>query len=258
MLCNNKQQTSLAAVMIAGTLLAGTPAVFAHTGISSLPVAPKDGQGSYLTAVTITHGCAGSETQPQKPVVGASIVFPNSANSVATKINADNTTEPVTDLSQYVQDAVGGGLPTLAPALIQDDSVFKLNREVNEGTTVRGFRWLDGAMKPNLYAYLPFRVTIPTIVPTTCVSKLRIRTAAADYCTKSQSADNDARADIWFGVPTALFNDSGVQPAGYYPTLTVERELPGFCGGVGFEIAVQPSNEDVDKYLPIKGFWPTP
>jgi hypothetical protein len=254
-----KTLTVLSAGSIATLLSVAAPAVFAHTGILSLNTPPVSGGGGYVTAVTITHGCAaeGAAAADQKDPVAASAVFPIASTSVATNLS-DNSN--IADLSAYVEGAVGGGLPGLAPALIQSHDVWENNAELsNELGNVVAFRWTDGRMQHDLYGYQPFRVTLPHILPASCVSRLRVRVAAAEYCTKGRTVGDGNKSDIWFGIPTTLFNDPAVQPAGYYPTLTVNRPasepLPAACGA-GFEVAVQPSNADVDTYLPIKGYWP--
>ena len=63
------------------------------------------------------------------------------------------------------------------------------------------------------------------------------------------------------GQTTPLFNDPAVMPVDtYWPTLVVNRNLTAnplaeSCGD-GFDIAVQPSEADIDRFLPVKGYWP--
>lgn len=234
----------------------------AHTGVKD---SATEGKTLY-TAFTIGHGCAAAEGDPTIPVVAQSAVFPNGADSVAHQINpADNTDGPVIDLATVITGAVGGATG-LSPKGIQDKSVFN-NQKVltDDAGSVRGFQFTDGNLDTTLMGLPPFRVSGLSFVTTSCAKSLKVRIGIANYCTNSKKTSDDNRADIWIGHLTKKFNDEGVMPsnfqtAPYWPTLTVNRDLvknplPASCG-TGFDVAVEPSDADIDKYLPIKGFWP--
>lgn len=244
----------------------------AHTGVKD---SATEGKTLY-TAFTIGHGCAAAEgdTTPL-PVVAQSVVFPNATDSVAYKINpADGKDGDAIDLSTVVSGAVGhgstatpaGGLIGLSPAGIQDKSVFNNQKElVDDAGSVRGFQFTDGNLDTTLMGLIPFRVSGVSFVPTSCAKSVKVRIGIANYCTNSKKTSDDNRVDMWIGHMTKKFNDPGVMPsdfetAPYWPTMTISRDLaknplPASCNG-GFDVAVQPSDADIDKYLPIKGFWP--
>lgn len=238
---------------------------YAHTGVKDEATEGK----SLYTAFTITHGCAfGPEgaTSTPKRVRAQGAVFPNGAEGVATKIIPDPdgtgpltaTEEPIT-LSEHI-DGATGGLPLLSPGLVQDRNVFNKLVEVTDpanSSLVRAIHLTKGNLETTLVGFAPFRVTAPKFKATSCAKRLLVRIAVANWCTKSASSEVDDRVDAWVGRATPLFNDEGVLSLGFWPTLTVNRTsaLPAECGG-GYDIAVSPSDADIDTYLPIDEYWP--
>lgn len=243
------------ACSLAVAALALGQGAFAHTGIKD---SAMSGARSY-NALTIGHGCAGDEGAAEKAVIATSVVFPNGGGAVATNLA---TGQPVTDLTNYIQDALPGdtSLPVLSPSLIQDKNIFRTMWEALDANgNVRGFHWKNGRLKPELLGLPPFRVQAPTIIESSCVKSVKVRVAIANWCGTSQDANVNDRADIWMGNMTRRFNDADIVSVGYWPTMTVNRltPLPSSCGA-GFDLAIEPSAADIDRFLPIKGFWPTP
>ena len=86
-----------------------------------------------------------------------------------------------------------------------------------------------------------------------------MRCAIANYCKRS-GHDGD-RADSGMGDLTPLFDDADVVSVGFWPHLTVLRDLvnnpmPVSCGE-GVEVAVAPGVGSIDALLPLAGFWPS-
>jgi hypothetical protein len=73
---------------------------------------------------------------------------------------------------------------------------------------------------------------------------------------KSQTAPD--RADIWLSHLTTLFNDEAVVSVGFWSTLTINRTAPLDLSynGVGFDVVVEPTDEDIDTLLPIRQQFP--
>lgn len=199
------------------------------------------------------------------PVVAQSLLFPNNEDSLAFAIDPATGAQTPTNLADHIQGANGGVL-TLAPGMVQDKNVFKKQREVTDANgRVRDIQYTGGKLETTAVGVIPFRVSGPKFVAESCAKSLKVRIAIGNWCTTSTNAGQDNRADIWIGDMTPLFNDPGVMPNGFetspfWPTLTVDRDLAanpldGACGA-GYDIAVQPSEADIDAHLPIKGFWP--
>jgi hypothetical protein len=230
--------------------------VSAHTTVKDSSV----NEGSRVfTAFSIPHGCGTATEDVSRPVIAQSGVFPNGNAAIAFRTD---TNEPV-DLSTIVGGDIppGAGLVGLSPVLIQDHSVFtRLRQKEDASGRVRGFKWTDGSLQTDLTGLQPFRITLPAILPTSCVKSLKVRVAVANYCSESQRALS--RADIWIGRLTPLFDDPRVVSVGFWPTISVNRSaqnpLDPSCGGVGFDVAVEPTDADIDSLLPITGFWPRP
>jgi hypothetical protein len=185
-----------------------------------------------------------------------SVVFPNPGGVVATDLR-DNSV--ITDLGSVID----GGVVSLSPALIQDTSVFETVREWEDPVlgNVVGFRFRNGRLETELTAVLGFRLNLPRINSTSCVTALKLRVAIANWCTQSQDVNRNRRVDVWVGKFTGRFNDPDVQPVPFWPTTTVKRDLtahplPEACNGVGYEVAIEPTSQDIDAYLPIPGYWP--
>lgn len=245
----------LAAYSVVTAIFGSGQAVLAHTTIKDSSV--TEGTGVF-TAFSIPHGC-GTATDLDRPVIAQVAVFPNGNEVIAFRTD---TKEPV-DLSTVVVGGVSGaGLIGLSPALIQDNSIYtRLRERTDASERVRAFRWDLGELQHDLLGLVPFRVTAPRILSTSCVNKLIVRVGVSNWCTKNQTGMG--RADVWIGRLTPLFDDPAVVSVGFWPTLTVNRDLnknplDPSCGGVGFDVEIQPTDADIDGFLPLKGYWPTP
>ncbi len=217
------------------------------------------------TAAVITHGCAGGHDAATIPVIAQSIVFPNNVDSILTRLD---TQAPV-----QLSDVIEGQAPVLqiSPAYGQDKSVFKRQKKIIDPNVLvgahsvpnaRAFQYWKGKLRTDAQGYIPFSVSGIAFKASSCAKSLAVRIAIANWCTTSQSPDEDNRADIWIGRTTPLFNDDGVTSIGFWPALTINRDLsknplPPACGD-GYDVAIEPSDADIDANLPIKGYWPKP
>jgi hypothetical protein len=270
---------SLAAFMFG----AGSVAV-AHTGVKDAAIEGK----SLYTAFTIGHGCGGTavdpithSAMPPLPVIAQSVLFPNNVDSVWSKITADpDGTGPLTatETPISIDQAVEGALPdtplVITPNLVQDVNVFKKQREIADTSVllgahatpnVRAFNLTNGHLQTDLVGLVPFSVAGVGIKIDSCVKSIKVRIAIANWCKTGRGNMDDNRADFWLGAATSKFSNPAVvslataTSTAYWPTLTINRDLvahpyPASCNGVGYDVAVQPSAADIDKYLPIAGF----
>ncbi len=256
-----KPKIYLAIVAILGTTIISGNAM-AHTTVMSKNT-PTDysshdeleGTGA-LNHFCIPHGCDG------QPVRSMSAVFPNDANAIAER---SDTKESI-NLSDHI---IGNPVMGASPAV---NSLFrKINKmggpvppfishgmEMTEDT--RALVYTGGTLKDGFTGLIPWRATFPKFKSDSCVTAMTVYIAIANYCTKSMNEDKDDRADIWMGRLTEKFDDADVVSVGFWPYIRVVRDLknnplPGNCGE-GFEISVYPSDESIDEFLPIAGYWP--
>ncbi|EDZ67858.1 hypothetical protein NOC27_1185 [Nitrosococcus oceani AFC27] len=240
------QKTPLFSLLFA--LWGASSLVLAHTVITDQAT---EGTSLY-TGFNITHGC-GFEDKPSLPVIAQSVVFPNGPNAIVTRLD----TEEAIDLGDVL---VGGAhaATLINPAIIQNRDVFDINESISDETgVVRGVHYTEGGLPPELDAVLPFRVSGVTFVEESCATKVRARIGIANWCHHRPGA---RRADVWIGRLTPVFNDERVVSIGFWPVLTFNRDLasnplPADCGE-GYEVAVEPSDESIDQYLPVPDFIP--
>ena len=256
-----KPKMYLAIVAIFGTMIISENAL-AHTTVMSKNTPTDYSSRDELEGTTalnnfsIGHGCDG------QPVRAQSIVFPNDVNAIAER---SDTGESVNLSDHITGNAVMGASPAV-------NSLFKkINKltgtvppftshgeEKTEDT--RAFVFTGGTLKDGFAGLIPWRATFPTFKSDSCATALTVYIAIANYCTKSTSEDKDDRADIWMGRLTEKFDDEDVVSVGFWPYLKVVRDLennplPEDCGE-GYEIGVYPSDESIDEFLPINGYWP--
>jgi hypothetical protein len=253
----NKTLKKLTLCSLAAAICGAGQLASAHTGVKDQATEGK----SLYTAFTITHPCNNNEgTEKDLKVIAQSVVFPNNEDSQAFKINEDGSETPI-NLADHIENA-NGGLLGLSPGMVQDRAVFKKQFETTAGERPRGIVLTNGSLDLTAVGMVPFRATAPKFVANSCAKSLKVRIGIANYCSKSKNTDKDNRADIWIGHMTPKFNDPGVMPhdsetSPFWPTMTVNRTTPNACPeDQQFDIAVQPSDADIDTYLPIKGFWP--
>jgi hypothetical protein len=256
---SSKKMKKLALCALATVICgAGQSAVYAHTGIKDSAIEGK----SLYTAFTITHACNNNEgTEKELPITAQTAVFPNNTDSKAFQIDA-NGNETAINLADHIEGA-NGGLPGLAPGMVQDKNIFKKQWESTDATgNVRAIAFSNGKLDTTAVGLVPFRITAPKFKADSCAKSLKIRIAIANYCSKTKNTNKDNRSDIWIGHMTTKFNDIGVMPhdsdtSPFWPTLTVNRTSENTCAEADqFDIAVQPSDADIDTYLPVKGYWP--
>jgi hypothetical protein len=259
----------LTIVAMLGTMITSGN-VMAHTTVMSKNTPTKFSTREELEGTTgynwfsIPHGCGSSHAHGAKnqPVRAQSVVFPNGADSIAERTD--------TKESVNLQDHITGNpVMTAKPAV---NSLFKkiktLTGPVPSFTShgseltedVRAFVFTNGKLQDGLLGVIPWSASFPTFKSDSCATALTVYIAIASYCTNSSSEDDDDRADIWMGRLTEKFDDPDVVSVDFWPYLKVIRDLennplPEGCGE-GFEIAVYPSDEAIDEFLPIAGYWP--
>lgn len=203
-------------------------------------------------AFRIGHGCEGN-----RGIVAQSVVFPTDAPDLT-------ASAPGVTIGALSDVIVQGSLAGLAQS-IQDRSIFTLQDEkVDANGNVIGFHARAGYLRPNLVGRVPFQFSAPNFVPGSCAKRLLVEIAIADICSARPPIFDPAKLNLWipdngsrFAVEGAA---AGVEEIGGAATLIVNRDLannalPTACGS-GYDVIVSPSAAQVDRDLPIPGYWP--
>jgi len=202
-------------------------------------------------ALRIGHGCG-----EHGAVVAQSVVFPTDRP----ELSASDPAVVLTDLAEVIRQ---GSLAGLAQS-IQDRSIFAVQGEtVDANGNVVGFHARKGRLEPELAGRVPFQWSAPGFLPASCANRLLVKIAIADVCSAQQPILAPEKVNLW--IPdngsrfAALGRAAGVEGIGGAATLIVQRNaatnpLPAECGA-GFDVTVTPSAEQVDRDLPIPGYW---
>lgn len=252
---------SLAIVAILGTMIISGNTM-AHTTVLSKNTPTDYSSRDELEGTTglnnfsISHGCDG------QPVRAMSIVFPNGADNI---VERSDTGESMSLTDHITGNPVMGASPAVNSLFRK---INKLSGTVPSFTShgeektedTRAFVFTGGTLKDGFTGLIPWRATFPTFKSDSCATALTVYIAIANYCTKSKNEDDNDRSDIWIGRLTEKFDDADVVSVDFWPYLKVVRDLennplPEGCGE-GFEIGVYPSDEAIDEFLPMEGYWP--
>ncbi len=209
-----------------------------------------EGSGGVLNRIRIPHGCNGRDIRAM------AVVFPEK-HSPAVRTDTGEAVE----LSEHIDND-----PVISPKPIQNHNIFGKIEQLGEAghhdSKTRAFHLTRGRLDTNLIGMVPWDSSFPSFNPDSCIARLKVNIAIANYCNRSRKRED--RADIWIGHFTPLFNDPAVvvqNPPNFWPHLIVVRDLSSNplnpeCGD-GFEVEVSPSDEAIDELLTIKGYWPS-
>jgi hypothetical protein len=201
-------------------------------------------------ALKIGHGC------DENPVIAQSVVFPTDVPQITTSAPGVN----IGDLAEVIAQGTLAGLV----GAIQDTSLFAIQHAKLDanGNTI-GFHGRQGLLRIHLRGRVPFEFTAPNFVPESCATALRIEIAVADICKLKAPTLEPGKLNLWIpdnGSQLALQGAAnGVEGIGGPARLTVTRDLannplPDACGA-GYVVTLTPSAAQVDRDLPIGGFW---
>jgi hypothetical protein len=249
----------LAKISVIYTVSALASIVHAHDGFSKVL---QEGTFEKLD-LEINHGCEGN------PVIAQSVLFPSLNPELSATDSNNNPVPPPNDLSELMEGGFLEGLPDL----VQDRSIFLEQDEIQSelGNTI-GFYGKKGFLKANLLGTVPFKFSPLFFTPNTCYSEIHFITAIADICSTKAPAlqpgkislfipDNGSEigetakangAEHGVGEPSRLIVKRDLKTN---PFRDAEGNLTNACGD-GITVMITPSAEDIDKNLPIPGFWP--
>ena len=273
------------------TLICGAGQVaLAHTGIKDKVTEGVAGYNAFTIGHGCTSNAI-PEDPNAPPAVAAnviamSVVFPNSANPLDSRVykldDKGIQIEELADLSADIEGVNSGvGFSNMGIGLVAGGGALFPNiiPAINPETkAIRGYHtWSGTGGGPNKGADLQqspvsmtglssFKYGSIKFKPTSCAKSLLVRVAVANWCKRGAASKKKAdRLDAWIGHTTPLFADQLTMPRNaaydaakekpFWPTMTVTRDLaknplPGACGS-GYDLAIEPADQDIDKHLPI-------
>lgn len=231
-----------------GALVASQSAL-AHTKLQT-PTA-VEGTRVYNNAA-IGHGCG------ENPVIANSIVFPDGTDSIV-KINGAPVSGAIVD--DYIS---WGGLISHIPSKdVFAKSDVKWGRAGLAGNNAVGNHSGYGSIPAHGYVGLvPFRVNAAVINAESCAQSVTFNVAIADICKVTSVSNFTAETvNLWTPAVGSKFDGVGLDgynsPATYKITRDlVKNPLPSTCNGVGVDVVVDPSADQLNADLPIPGAWP--
>jgi hypothetical protein len=223
----------------------------AHTTIKSEAIEGRADDN----AVRISHGCTVEGVAARAAVIAQSVVFPTDQPLLASDSGAG-----FSDLAQILADGTLAGL--LAP--IQDRSIFAVQgAKLDAQGAAIGFFGKAGKLSSSLRGRAPFQFNAPRFVADSCVASLIVEVAIADICSAKPPTLEAGKVNLWIPDNGSAFAVQGAQGhvhgIGSPARLTIRRDLqanplPASCGE-GVAVTVSPSPAQVDRDLPIPGYW---
>jgi hypothetical protein len=219
---------------------------FAHTSVKSQATEGVRDDN----ALRIGHGCEldGRDV----PVIAQSVVFPGDAP----EITASDPSVVIPSLSDVI---VQGSIAGLVGA-IQDRSIFLEQGEKTDANgNVVGFHGKHGRLSPELAGRVPFQFTAPNFVAESCATRLLVKVAIADVCSRRAPTLEPGKVNLWVPDNGSQYAVPGIDGVGEPATLTINRNvltnpIPESCNG-GYTVTVTPSAQQLDRDLPIPYYW---
>lgn len=240
-------------------LIVTAKAVSAHTALQTKTI--EEGATTYNNIV-IGHGCgqevSDNNPNPKKyPVIAQSVVFPDGDKSI---IAVDGEVVENKPLSHYV--SWGNKIQA-----IQSNDVFDKNTvlEKTDATgNVVGFSYRGGKLPYNIHGLIPFRISAITLNPElgqgverTCANSVTFKIAIADICKITPTSKfNDDAVQFWMPKKDNDNTKFGIdEDRSASLTITRKNNLPDNCNGVGYDVIVTPSGEQLIRDMPIPKYW---
>lgn len=224
----------------AGLLIGMGTSVYAHTRLD----APTMVEGTRVINYLVAHSCG------ENTMLGTSVVFPDGVDST---VLVDGQPD-------------GGTLKDFLPSygnnaqLIFNRSAFDLMDEKTDSLgNVVGF-WAGGGVgvPHTLNVATQFRLTAPTIEPTSCAKSVKFYISIANVCkiTGVDQFSTEGVVDLWthnnLGTPYDRVSTTDDGPAPWTVTRDlVKNPLPESCGA-GVAVEVKPSAAQINRDMPIK------
>jgi hypothetical protein len=245
----------LALCSMTTAILAASQSGFAHTRLQTSTIL-ENTRG--YNNVVIGHGCG------DDPVMGTSVVFPDSTATVTSKPAGDANAAP-TDAGAVTDWIEGTGEGYAKKVYSKELFVAEGQKTSSRGNTV-GF-WTGGGALPahNYVGLVPFRTDPINIQPASCAKTVTFVVSIGDVC-KLTPIDgfSEATANLWSPIVGSNYDGTADH---YTPaTLKVVRNteeipatattaaipanpLPAECGD-GLDITITPTAEQLNRDMP--------
>jgi hypothetical protein len=231
-------------------ILAASQSVFAHTTLQTNRVV--EGTRVYNNA-TIGHGCGGETGS--LPVIANSIVFPDGTDSI---ITVDGVVEEGATLDQYL--SWGGNISHIPSRDVFSQNKVNFGRGGEEAENAVGSHSWHGSLAPHgTVGLVPLRINGAFINEESCASSVKLEVAIADVCKLTGVSGFAKPGVVNFWTPFvegSLFNRADGENEAASFTITRASDLPESCGGVGVNVVVTPSADQLNHDMPIPGVWP--
>lgn len=203
--------------------------------------------------VVIAHGCS-KEDGTMAPVIAHSVVFPDGIDSILERSDGGDVSGGIAEFLQSWPH----------PEAISSDDVFDkstVREKYDSLGNVVGFSYTGGALKGTIRGLVPFYSSAVFFQPDSCAQSVTVVPAIADICKVTTiDAFSDASVGLWTPAVNSKYDGPGLHGYNSPATLKVVRTspLPASCGGVGFDVTMKPSAKQINRNMPIPGFWPKP
>jgi hypothetical protein len=271
---NNMFQKTAFFALTAG-VLAASQGVLAHTTLQT-PIA-TEGKTVYNNA-TIGHGCAPASTvpnTPNSPVIANSIIFPDGTDSL---VSVDGVFDEKAVVDTYIY--WGGKISHIPSRDVFEKNAIEFGRQgLAGGNAVGSHSWKGDLPGNGVVGLVPIKISgaflvtgysvIDNIVVAdgedSCINSVKFQLAIADICKiTNESGMDDHTVNLWTpAVVGSRFNGNPANPHHYNSpaTFTITRDLTKFplqpsCAGIGHDVVVAPSADQINHDLPIPGVWP--
>lgn len=239
-------------------VLAASQNVLAHTRLQT-PIA-VEGTLVYNNA-TIGHGCASESGGANRPVIANSIVFPDGTDST---VSIDGVVQEGAIVDDFI--AWGGKIAHVPSRDVFEETAIEFGRGgLSAKNAVGSHSWEGELPGDGVVGLVPIRIKGAFINEASCANSVTFRLAIADICKITKmSGFNKHTVNFWTpAMDGSNFNGDSTDEHHYNTPATFkitrnldDHPLPDSCEGVGVDVVVDPSADQLNHDLPIPGVWP--
>lgn len=255
----------LALCSMTTAILAASQSGFAHTRLQIPTI--LEGTKVYNNVV-IGHGCHNAATNSNStPVMGTSVVFPDSTATVTSKpVGAATGVAPTA--AGAVTDWLEGSGEGYSKKVYSKEVFSAEGQKTNSLGNAVGF-WTGGGSLPGVgyTGLVPFKTDAVTIKSTSCAKTVTFVVPISDVCALTNTSGfSDETVNMWTPTVGSNYDGIGLHGENSPATLKVVRNttgtpatltsaevkanpLPASCGE-GLDITITPTAEQINRDMP--------